>query len=85
MEVGVRGRLDRLSLDAAVFGSHYSNLIMDTVLIRGTGTAADPRIFQTINTERARITGFELKGQYDWGRVAVYAWSRRSATARCTA
>lgn len=70
VEVGVRGRLDRLSLDAAVFGSHYSNLIMDTVLIRGTGTAADPRIFQTINTERARITGFELKGQYDWGRVA---------------
>jgi hemoglobin/transferrin/lactoferrin receptor protein len=70
VELGVRGRLDRLSLDAAVFGSHYSNLIMDTVLIRGTGTAADPRIFQTINTERARITGFELKGQYDWGRVA---------------
>ena len=70
VELGVRGRLDRLSLDAAVFGSHYSNLIMDTVLIRGTGTAADPRIFQTINTERARITGLELKGQYDWGRVA---------------
>ena len=70
VELGVRRRLDRLSLDAAVFGSHYSNLIMDTVLIRGTGTAADPRIFQTINTERARITGFELKGQYDWGRVA---------------
>ena len=70
VELGVRGRLDRLSLDAAVFGSHYSNLIMDTVLIRGTGTAADPRIFQTINTERARITGFELKGQYAWGRVA---------------
>ena len=70
VELGVRGRLDRLSLDAAVFGSHYSNLIMDTVLIRGTGTTADPRIFQTINTERARITGFELKGQYDWGRVA---------------
>jgi hemoglobin/transferrin/lactoferrin receptor protein len=69
VEMGVRGRLDRLSLDAAVFGSHYSNLIMDTVLVRGTGTAADPRIFQTINTERARITGFELKGQYDWGRV----------------
>ncbi len=69
-EVGVRGRLDRLSLDVAAFTSNYSNLIMDTVLIRGTGTAADPRIFQTINTERARIHGFEVKGQYDWGRVA---------------
>jgi len=70
VEVGVRGRLDRLSLDVAAFSSNYSNLIMDTVLIRGTGTAADPRIFQTINTERARINGFEIKGQYDWGRVA---------------
>lgn len=69
-EVGVRGRLNRLSLDVAAFSSNYSNLIMDTVLIRGTGTAADPRIFQTINTERARIHGFEIKGQYDWGRVA---------------
>lgn len=70
IEIGVRGRLQNLKFDAAVFASHYSNLIMDTVLIRGTGTAADPRIFQTINTDRARISGFEVKGVYDWGRVA---------------
>ena len=70
VELGVRARLPRLQLDAAVFASHYSNLIMDTVLIRGTGTAADPRIFQTLNTDRARIHGFEVKGVYDWGRVA---------------
>ena len=70
VEMGVRARLPRLQLDAAVFASHYSNLIMDTVLIRGTGTAADPRIFQTLNTDRARIHGFEVKGVYDWGRVA---------------
>ena len=70
IELGVRGRLQHLQLDAAVFASHYSNLIMDTVLIRGTGTAADPRIFQTLNTDRARIHGFEVKGVYDWGRMA---------------
>ncbi|PVY55325.1 hemoglobin/transferrin/lactoferrin receptor protein [Simplicispira sp. 125] len=74
-EVGVRGRMERLSLDVAAFTSNYSNLIMDTVLIRGTGTAADPRIFQTINTERARISGFEVKGQYDWGRYAGGRWA----------
>ena len=68
-EVGMRGRMERLNLDVAAFTSTYSNLIMDTVLIRGTGTAADPRVFQTINTERARISGFEIKGQYDWGRI----------------
>lgn len=70
VELGVRARLPRLQLDAAVFASHYSNLIMDTVPIRGTGTVADPRIFQTLNTDRARIHGFEVKGVYDWGRVA---------------
>lgn len=70
IEMGVRGRLQNLKFDAAVFASHYSNMIMDTVLISGTGTAADPRIFQTINTDRARISGFEVKGVYDWGRVA---------------
>lgn len=70
VELGVRARLPRLQLDAAVFASHYNNLIMDTVLIRGTGTAADPRIFQTLNTDRARIHGFEVKGVYDWGRMA---------------
>ncbi|MBX9835459.1 MAG: TonB-dependent receptor, partial [Burkholderiaceae bacterium] len=69
VELGVRGRLPNLKLDAAIFASHYSNLIMDTVLISGTGTAADPRIFQTVNTDRARISGFEVKGVYDWGRV----------------
>jgi len=70
VELGVRGRLDRLRLDASLFHNQYSNLIMDAALIRGTGSAADPRVFQAINLERARISGFEVKGQYDWGRVA---------------
>ena len=70
VELGVRGRLPRLQVDAAVFASNYSNLIMDTVLIRGTGTATDPKIFQTLNSDRARISGFEVKGVYDWGRLA---------------
>ena len=42
LELGARGRFDRLKLDAAIFANQYSNLIMDTVLIRGTGTAVDP-------------------------------------------
>ena len=69
-ELGVRGRLERLQLDASVFRNRYSNLIMDAALISGSGTAADPRLFQAINVERARISGFELKGRYDWGSVA---------------
>ncbi|HNZ92004.1 MAG TPA: TonB-dependent receptor, partial [Acidovorax sp.] len=66
------------------------NLIMDTVLIRGTGTAADPRVFQTLNTERARITGIEVKGLYDWGPMAggrvstPFSWGRAKGVNRAT-
>ncbi|WP_019375084.1 TonB-dependent receptor domain-containing protein, partial [Melaminivora alkalimesophila] len=37
-ELGVRGRLERLQLDASVFRNRYSNLIMDAALISGSGT-----------------------------------------------
>ncbi len=70
LEFGVRGRLERLTLDVAVFAGRYDDLIVDNVLIAGTGVAGDPKLFQTVNTDRARIQGFEFKGSYDWGRVA---------------
>ena len=70
IEFGVRGRLDNLKFDAAIFASNYSNLIVDAVAVGGKGTPADPLVFQTRNTERARISGFEVKGVYDWGRMA---------------
>ena len=67
VELGARGRFDALRLDVAAFSTNYSNLIVDRVLIRGAGTAADPRVFQTINTDKARIHGFEVKGAMNWG------------------
>ena len=70
LEFGVRGRLERLTLDVAVFAGRYDDLIVDNVLIAGTGVSGDPKLFQTVNTDRARIQGFEFKGSYDWGRVA---------------
>lgn len=70
IELALRGRLENLSVDAAVFASNYSDLIVDSVSVSGQGVPADPFIFQTQNTERARITGFEVKGVYHWGRIA---------------
>jgi hemoglobin/transferrin/lactoferrin receptor protein len=70
VEFGLRGRMNRLSLDFAVFTGWYNDLIVDNVLVSGTGVAGDPKLFQTINTDRARIRGFEFKGSYDWGQVA---------------
>lgn len=90
IELGLRGRFERLKLDAAIFANHYSNLIVDTVLVRGTGTATDPRVFQTLNTEQARITGVELKGVYDWGVLAggrvstPFSWGRAKGVNRAT-
>lgn len=69
LELGVRGRWAPFTLDAAVFTGHYSNLIVDNVLQSGTGTAADPKLFQTVNSARARISGFEFKGRYQLGEV----------------
>lgn len=70
IELGLRGRMDRLSLDLAVFSSRFTNLIVDNVLISGKGVAGDPKLFQTLNTDRARIHGLEVKGRYDWGPLA---------------
>lgn len=78
VELGARARLGALRLDAAAFSTNYSNLIVDRVLIRGAGTAADPRVFQTINTDKARIHGFEVKGAMDWGRIDPLGGARLS-------
>ena len=73
-EVGLRGRLERLSLDVSAFTNHYANLISElevvsTRVVPGT----PPKVFtdfQTVNKARARISGIEVKGAYDWGMVA---------------
>lgn len=75
LEAGLRGRLDALQFDAAVFTGRFSNLIVDNVLIAGTGVAADPKLFQTRNVERARIHGFELKGRAVLGRAGGGEWT----------
>ncbi|MDP3796236.1 MAG: TonB-dependent hemoglobin/transferrin/lactoferrin family receptor [Polaromonas sp.] len=69
-EVGVRGRLDRLSLDVAAFAGKFNNLIEDNVIVGGAGVVGNPTVFQSINVGNATISGFEVKGNRDWGQVA---------------
>ncbi|UUZ68850.1 TonB-dependent receptor [Polaromonas sp. P2-4] len=69
-EVGVRGRLDRLSLDVAAFTGKFNNLIEDSVTVGGAGVVGNPTVFQSINVGNATISGFEVKGNMDWGQVA---------------
>jgi hemoglobin/transferrin/lactoferrin receptor protein len=74
LEVGLRGRTGALQFDAAVFTGRFSNLIVDNVLLSGTGVAGDPKLFQTQNIESARIHGFEVKGNYTAGVAAGGQW-----------
>nr|WP_279343665.1 TonB-dependent hemoglobin/transferrin/lactoferrin family receptor [Variovorax terrae] len=70
IEVGARGRLDRLTLDVAAFTGRYSELIEDARQVGGAGVPGNPTVFQSVNIGQARISGFEVKGSMDWGRVA---------------
>jgi hemoglobin/transferrin/lactoferrin receptor protein len=69
IELGLRARLQRLSLDLSAFTGDYKQLIVDKKFLGGTNTVADPNVFQTVNVDNATIWGFEFKGSMDWGQV----------------
>ena len=70
-EFGARGRLDQLTLDAAMFAGRFTDLIEDNRQVGGTGAPGNPTIFQSVNINNATISGFEVKGAMDWGKVGV--------------
>ncbi len=78
-ELGLRTRLGDLSLDLAAFQSRYQQLIVEKKNLGtangGTATTSNPTLFQTVNIERATISGFELKGQMAWGAAVGGQWS----------
>lgn len=69
VELGLRGRLQGLSLDLAAFTGDFKQLIVDKKFLGGTNTVSDPNVFQTINVDNATIWGFEIKGSMDWGTL----------------
>lgn len=70
-EIGLRGRTGGLSLDAAIFTGRYKDLIEENVVVVNgdMSSAANALVYQTQNVSNARISGFEVKGDMDWGRV----------------
>ena len=70
LEIGLRGRLNRLTLDVAAFTGRFNNLIEDNVTVGGAGVVGNPTVFQSINVGNATISGFEAKGRVDWGSLA---------------
>lgn len=79
-ELGLRGRMNALRLDAAVFSGRYKDFIQDQVQVAGQyGDRNNPATFQSVNLGRVNIHGFELKADYDWGQFAGGNWRTNAA------
>ncbi|MFC0350120.1 TonB-dependent hemoglobin/transferrin/lactoferrin family receptor [Undibacterium danionis] len=75
VELGVRALFEKFNLDVAVFSGRYTDLIYDKKPLGGKGIAGDPAIFQTVNVDKAKIDGFEIRGQVQWAEFAGGQWS----------
>ncbi|WP_077001027.1 TonB-dependent hemoglobin/transferrin/lactoferrin family receptor [Variovorax sp. KK3] len=63
-ELGLRARWANFNFDAAAFTGDYKDFIEDNRQVGGRGIPRiDPLIFQSVNIARARISGFEMKGE----------------------
>jgi hemoglobin/transferrin/lactoferrin receptor protein len=69
-ELGVRGRMDMLSIEAAAFTGRYKDFIEDLRQVGGTGAPGNPLVFQSVNIGRVKLNGFEVKGDVRWGKLA---------------
>lgn len=74
-EIGVRGRMDMLSIEAAAFTGRYKDFIEDLRQVGGTGAPGNPLVFQSVNIGRVKLHGFEVKGDVRWGSFAGGQWS----------
>jgi len=67
VELGLRGRTGILSFDVAAFSGDYKDLIENDRQVGGVfGSRTNPATFQSVNIGRARISGFEIKGELDF-------------------
>lgn len=69
IEIGLRAIFDQINVDVAVFSGQYKDLIYDKKPLGGKGTASDPAIFQTVNIDKAKISGYEIRGQIIWAEL----------------
>ncbi len=71
LEFGARAKIGGLTLEGSVFEGDFTNLIEDNRQISGNFTAANPTINQSVNIDSATISGFEIKGDMQWGKVGA--------------
>lgn len=62
VELGVRGQVGMVDWDAVAFHGRYKDFIEELVQVSGSGRPGDPLVFQAVNKQAVRISGFEVKG-----------------------
>jgi hemoglobin/transferrin/lactoferrin receptor protein len=79
IEIGFRGKLDRLRYSVAAFDNRYNDFISQQA-VSGAGTPADPTVFQYINLAHAHIQGLEARTEWQmnpqWKATAGIAYSK---------
>jgi len=78
-ELGFRGKVGGLRYSMAAFDNNYQDFISQQV-VRGTGTAVDPLVFQYINLSKAKIRGAEARAEWQidsqWQANAGVAYTK---------
>lgn len=84
-EGGVRFASDAVSLDVTAFSARYKDFISQEV-VDGSGTFADPAIYQFVNLDRVRVKGAEARfeGRASSGLYTTLALSYATGTVRGT-
>lgn len=80
LELGVRGRSQTLRYSASVFYSKYKDFIASNVRVGGSGTVADPVVYQSVNLGSVDISGLELSGEWafapHWSAMGSFALAK---------
>jgi hemoglobin/transferrin/lactoferrin receptor protein len=81
VEVGMRGRNNRLSYSASLFNGKYKDFIASNQLV---GIVGGIQQFQSINLNDVEISGYELRGEFaftnNWSASASYAHATGDTT-----
>lgn len=87
LELGTRAKLGPLAVSAAVFNTHFTDLIVENIMTVNTATE---RHFQTQNIDRANIHGGEINGHWNLGELngvrylMPFSWGVTRGTNRVT-
>lgn len=83
-EIGLRGNDKTFTYNIAGFYSTYNDFIASNQKVSGSGTVADPTVYQSVNLNDVKIHGYEINGAWNvtdmWKLSTSYARTWGSTT-----